>query len=236
MKTLIASICLIASVGASGFEELRRFTLEDGSAFSAAVIDCDSQEGKVDLLAEGGATFTAGISVFSDTDQDYLKHWEMCDRFMSSTQFVVIPRFTADRVMHGELGDGENGDGLNMVCDACAYRYNVTIYNLSDVDLENVTVNYHILYKQKCSAAESLSFAQQYPTPAAAEGEVTISYAVDGSIPVSRLEANGWKLYATEPVVLTDANADFSSSLIVITASMETPDGDKLTRLIELPQ
>ncbi|WP_372806086.1 hypothetical protein [Pontiella sp.] len=235
MKTLIAPLYLMAAATAFGFQELRQFTLEDGSAFNAAVIDCDSHVGKVDLLAEGGATVTAGIAVFSENDRDYLKQWEMCDRFMSPTQFVVIARFTADRVLHGEAGKGENGDALNMVCDACAYRYNVTIHNLSDVDLENVTLNYHILYKQKCSASESLSFAQQYPSPAAAEGEVTVSYAVDGSIPVPRLEANGWKMYATEPVVLTDANADFSSSLIVITASMETPDGDKLTRLIELP-
>lgn len=235
MKKYIALFGLLASLSVYGADEVHEFTLSGEPAFSAAVISCSSLSDTVELLSPDGHIYTLAFSKFDIDDQDYLKQWEMAELFMSPTQFVIVPTRCVDQKWFGEEKKGLDGKGVSRVSGVSEYQYHLTLYNLGETSLENITLNCHVLYTQYDAASDASPFVERASFDAAEEAMVSLSQTVDATIPVARLDAGAWKIYETTPVVLSDEEAARSSSHIVINVSLEMENGDILSRQIELP-
>ncbi|MDF7809355.1 hypothetical protein P4E94_18065 [Pontiellaceae bacterium B12219] len=235
MKNMMMLIGLIITATAYGFQEVHEFVLNDGSTFEGIVVSCNSASDTVELLSPDGDEIISDFSMFSSENQAYLKQWEQCELFMSPTRFVVIPTHSMDRQWVGQpVGESGDGEGL-FVSGVSEHRYYLAMYNLGSTALENVTVDYHIVYSETFSPAEADRLALLSPSMSGDEGFVTISQGIEGSIPVARLEVGGWKQFVTRPVTLVDGDDAPASNRIQITVSMEAPDGTLLSREIELP-
>lgn len=232
MKKMIALISLIASATVYGYEELHTFTMNDESVFNAVVLSCDSQCDTVELLMDDGHTVSSGLSTFAEEDRAYLKQKELEELFMSPTHFVIIPSHTVDQKW---VGDDRGEDGVFPVTGISEHQYFLTIYNLGGADLENITLSYRILYTQSCSESDGPSFSEQLPDLIIEKEETTLSRGTDGIISIARLGAREWKVYSAGSAVVVDDAPGSSSSLMVISVSMEAADGTALTREIELP-
>lgn len=234
MKRMLMLAALATALTTRAYEEFRTYSLIDGTSFNAAVIGCDSLEDAVELITIDGTLVDSPKTRFVETDQDYLTGWEKKEVFMSPTEFVIIPtRWTHRRWIGEEQADLPAEEEFALASGRSEYQYCLTLYNLSGVPLENLTVDYRISYRDSSESPESALHAV-IPDDAAEE-TAYVSCSVEGAVEVPLLEAGKWKMYTTDSVSLSDVTASASSSRIRITVHMDTPDGS-LTREVALPR
>lgn len=234
MKKLMILIGLIVSATVYARDELHDFTL-NGEVFTAVVISCDSQTDCVELLKPDGFPVNCNVSNFAEADRDYLKQWEMAELFMSPTRFVIVPSHTVNRLWRNETGD-QGRNGFSTTSGVSEHRYYLTIYNLGTTPLENLMLNYQILYTQEGTVPGSSYLSERSSSAQEEFGAARFAQSIEGDIPVARLNIREWKVYATESAVLGEEPGGQSSSHLKIMVSMETADGTILTREVELPK
>jgi hypothetical protein len=123
--------------------------MNNGKTFNAVVISCDSDA--VELLTADGDSVYSGLSAFTEEDRAYLKQMEMAELFMSPTNFVIIPTHTVTQKWVGEELIEQCEGRVVPVAGVSEHQYYLSLYNLGDIALENITLRYRIIYTQSGS-------------------------------------------------------------------------------------
>lgn len=251
-KLLLLVLSSIAvSATAQLTDEFREFTANDGRTLNAKVLSYDSKMDTVEIQRDDLQVIRVKSAAFSEADQAYVKQWAPCSLFMSPTEFQIIPR----RIVVKKRKNSEPGSEVNSFDLVSEYQYEITICNRTGLPMENLSMNYLIYYAYDLPALDEKACPQeshQWTNQAGLKEEWSMVSTpnvkvVKGTIPVGGLEAGGWKSFTTERVAVLEqpagslneessVGAAGSSSGILVTISMATPDGGQVERSFSLPK
>jgi hypothetical protein len=88
MKTIILIVFSIA-LSALGEEEYRTFTDAEGREIKAKVLKVDPRSGQVTVERDNQRRVTVAPTVFSKSDQAYIKEWQATQAFMSNSKLRI---------------------------------------------------------------------------------------------------------------------------------------------------
>ncbi|VGO20314.1 hypothetical protein [Pontiella sulfatireligans] len=241
-KLIVLFTCITLAVQAA--DEFREFTANDGRTLNAKVLSYDSKMDTVEIQRDDLQVIRVKSAAFSEADQVYVKQWAPCSLFMSPEKFAIIPRRTV--VKKGQ--STERRSEVSTFGSVSEYQYEISICNRTGLPMENLTMNYLIYYAYDLPAAGENVYPQEshkWTDQNGLQEEWALVTApnikiVKGTIPVGGLEAGGWKNFTTDRVAVLEQHAEAgsagSSSGILVTISMATPDGGRMERSISLPK
>lgn len=211
------SVCCV--LAEDGF---RVFTDLQGRVVSARIIQVDDARGLVELEMENKRRTKVKPSIFSEEDQAYIREWELCRTFMSSSGL----RFAGEKKVIEDWSDSP-GAGINREYEKNVYR--CELKNGSPIPFENVAVEYCVYWEQEIPQKG---------------GEQRLEKDYSGRHEIARIEPRATAEFQTDPVTLVyqylqggyyyidGATGKQSSKMkgVWLKVSMTTPGGKKVTR------
>lgn len=128
------TVLFLLGWGAAVFADdaYRTFTDQQGRETKAKVLKVDPRSGQVTVEREGGAKATVPATLFSATDQAYIKEWLAAQDFMSNTKL----RVTVEK----NQGKKPDDDSLKRAKTPCSFG--IKLENRSPVEFGSLQVAY----------------------------------------------------------------------------------------------
>ncbi len=145
VRLALLTLALSLSGLVHGESELREFSNSEGQTIMARLIAADEKTAKIQM--ENGREVEAGITYFSQADQDYIAEWRKTNKPEITYQFEVD--YTKKR------RDRETRNEGNVEVTYENWYYEVEVENLSQVDLEGLELQYKIYKSVNADAAET---------------------------------------------------------------------------------
>ncbi len=257
----LAGLILLLTLATQADDAYRTFTAQDGRTLKARILSYDSASDKVEIQREDKKKLTVSSSAFSETDQTYIKKWHVSRIFSSETKLKLeIERIEVSSTkkehdvdftdeMSGEGGGRRGGGGPSgpttvAIDKKTQYKYQLALVNKSDVDLNNITMEYRIFYEQQKAVLDEKANKGRREDEPRPERYMAVDQdkVKDGKLRVKPLEAGSSKELSTGNIVLIKRSAnrpwgdkiDLKCNLTGawIKLTMKGPDGDILTREI----
>lgn len=156
-----------------GRAEMRTFTSTDGRQVVAEVVGV--ADGKASLKLGNGALAEVPLSRFIKTDADYLAAWKPGPA--PAIKYLFDVGYSKERTEKSVTKDSQEKSGTE------TWVLNLKVRNRSGVDLNDVTLKYHVYYK-------------------AAAGQTSVLRKVPGTIQIESIRQNEELKLATAPVTL----------------------------------
>lgn len=120
----------------------RTFTAPDGRTISAAVINHNSRNGKVQILREDGGKVWIPPTAFSEQDQEYIRHWIEVDRFMSGTGLKISGKMHKEDCESEIEGRPKTRRKADVIAGLTDVTYLIVLENKLNSDFVNLVIEY----------------------------------------------------------------------------------------------
>lgn len=133
----------IFCAGAWADDAYHNFTDSQGRTITARIVSLNTRSQAIRVELESGKKGNIDISQLSGEDQEYVENWNIAKQFMNERRL----RISAKR--KESENDEMSRDGGNSNREVTNAGYEITIENTSDVEFENVAIEYCIFYEQE---------------------------------------------------------------------------------------
>ncbi len=148
----MASVVLLSSVG---YAEMHAFSLPDGRALEAEIMDYNTKLGLVELKRADGKRVKVKPSVFVEEDQAYIREWAKSLAFRSPNIFkITCSDETVKKWKEEETQDIRYTDGTvekDFTINVKKFEqiaYKIAFNNTGATVLQGMTLEYCIFYEQ----------------------------------------------------------------------------------------
>ncbi len=159
-QIVMLCLCTITMGISTAIAEMHAFTLEDGRALEAEIIDYNAKLGKVTLKRMDGKRIPVPSNIFIEADQEYIHEWDAAKAF-SSDRFLKI--FCDDEKIkerkeekYKDISDTE-GNVEKTLMKITAFEhigYEITLQNMNQTAINGVRMEYNIYYEQSKESYE----------------------------------------------------------------------------------
>jgi hypothetical protein len=148
--SLFVAVVLIQKVGA----EMHSFSLEDGRALEAEIVDYNAKLGKVTLKRPDGKRIPVQADIFVSADRAYIKEWDASKAFTSESLLKVVCKAEmikkSKEEIYKDIRDSE-GNVEEYLMKEIKYEeiaYTLSFMNRNKADLDGIRIEYRIYYEQ----------------------------------------------------------------------------------------
>lgn len=145
VRLALLTLALSLSGLAHGESELREFSNSAGQTIKARLIAADEKTAKIQM--EDGREVEAGVTYFSQADQDYIAEWRL--NHVPEIDYDFEVDYTKKRL------DRETRNEGNVEVTYETWYYQVEVENLSKVDLDGLEMQYKIYKTANADANEA---------------------------------------------------------------------------------
>jgi len=229
MKRLLSFMLVVLLVAGGAFaKQYRDFTDTKGRTIRGCIQAFDERSGTVTFERDSHRTSKVPITVFSESDQVYIREWSHARFFLSESSF----RISAGRKKTKDKEKSYSGSTWSEKVEDRGYE--VVLENRSATQLENLEVKYCIFYEQ-----DEIKNHQQHMSEGVLCGDFSLSQLspktkktlVTEMVKIYKRELSGGYYY--------DANIKNVQTGRVrgiwIRVTMKLSSGEKLTRDYCLP-
>lgn len=180
-KWIIAGLAMYCvSIALAG---MRTFTAADGRTLKAELVRYIEMKDIVELNREDGKKLTVSPAAFSEDDQKYIRKWYAGQVFLSESLFKLdVTRNEESKTKKNQevdfsqtTGPGSGrGTQLVAVDERTKYAINLTLENKSNVQLNNIMLEFRVYYDQQKAVIDEENQREDRP-----DGEPERHIAVD---------------------------------------------------------
>ncbi|MDF7826081.1 hypothetical protein P4B35_18770 [Pontiellaceae bacterium B12227] len=255
MKLLIF-LFFLSAMPTFAADAFRTFTSADGRTLKAKILSYDERKEKVEIQREDNRKLTVSPASFSEKDQTHIRKWYAAQVFMSPNlfQLEVKRKETGSTKKEHEVDVGEDGGGggrrgggetgvITVAIDKrTTYKFNLTLENKSNTQLNGITIEYRIYYDQQKAVLDEKANKGRAEDSDRPERYMAVDAlkAKESRARLKPAEAKSRRTVSTTSVTLLERSAsrswgdkiDLKSNLhgAWIRLTMKGPDGEVLTR------
>ena len=216
---MVCLVVVVAGAWAAGGKQYRDFTSADGKTIRGCIKAYNPAKKMVTIERDNRKTAKVSITVFSETDQAYIRDWGVLRNFVQGSTFKISARRKRCD------NDGESDKTHYIEKDVTDTHYEILLENKSVSKLKGIELKYCIYYEQE-------------------EGKACNQGVYCGDLPIESINPASSKTLLTEVVSTYTAelsgNARYTSGKsnvqrgdvhgIWIRVHLKLPSGQKGTR------
>lgn len=143
MKHLLLICLFVGATGAQAANQYREFTSRDGKTIRGCITAYDATREVVSIERDNRRTATVPISVFSETDQAYIRDWEIMRCFETDRFFKI----SGKRKKGEDKTEGYQSSYFEKDVEITSYE--ISLDNRASFNFEGLQLEYCIYYEQE---------------------------------------------------------------------------------------